>query len=257
MKKLLLSITFISIISSVFACGGASATKPKDGTTIADQKTLAVSSFKRRNYKQALEEIDVAEQMDPKDPEVHLIRGIILFAIQDLEGAEKSYKKAIELKPEYSEAHFNICGLFLNLERYDQAIAHCKKATDDRLYKSRDRAFTAIGVAYFNKGDLDMAENYYEKSLRVNPSLVYTRNQLGKLYVAQGRLHDAIDEFQAAVTGYQLYDEAHYNLGITYLKLKETFKACSSFKRVLEVAPNGEWGRKAKNYTKSVCDSVY
>ncbi len=256
MKKILISITALFVISTLLACGGASVNKSKDDKNLANQKQLAVSSLKRKIYKQALEEIAVAEEIAPEDPEVHLIRGIILFAIQDLQGAEKSYKKAIEFNPEYSEAHFNICGLYLHLERYDDAITHCKKATEDRLYKSRDRAYTAIGVAYFNMGDLDMAQKYYEKSLKVNPSLVYTHNQMGKLYVAQGRLHDAIDEFETAIAGYQLYDEAHYNLGITYLKLKEIFKACSSFKRVLEIAPNSDWGRKAKNYRKSACDGV-
>ncbi|NIT14465.1 MAG: hypothetical protein GTN99_09570, partial [Candidatus Dadabacteria bacterium] len=110
---------------------------PKDDKALTDQKTLAMSSLRRRNYKQALEEIEVAEQMAPKDPEVHFIRGIILFAIQDSKGAEQSYKNAIELNPDYSKAHFNICGLYLQNKSYDEATVHCQKAADDKLYESR------------------------------------------------------------------------------------------------------------------------
>lgn len=254
MKRLL---TLFILISFIFACSGGIKTPPKENKNLTDQKTLAVSSLKRRNYKQALEEIAVAEQMAPTDPEVHLIRGIILFAIRDLSGAEQSYETAISYDENYSEAHFNICGLYLQQKRYDEAAAHCQKAADDRLYKSRDRALTTIGVIYLNKGDLDKAKDYFEQSLNVNPALVYTHNELGKLYVAQGRLTHAIEEFQVAVTGFPLYDEAHYNLGITYIKLKETYKACNSFKKVLEISPNSTLGRKSKDYVKSMCSSVY
>jgi Tfp pilus assembly protein PilF len=249
-------LTVLILISFIFACTTSTKTPPKDNKSLTDQKTLAMSSLKRRNYKQALDEIAVAEEMDPTDPEVHFIRGIILFYIQDFEGAESSYKTAIEYNPDYSEAHFNICGLYLQQKRYDEATAHCQKATEDRLYQSRAKALTHIGVIYFNKGDLDKAKEYFDQSLKINPLLAYTHNELGKLYVAQGRLADAIEEFQTAVTQYTLYHEAHYNLGITYLKLKETYKACNSFKRVLEISPHSDLGRKSKDYVKSVCSGV-
>lgn len=255
-KNLLISLIFLFVISLFVGCTGTTKTLPKDNKNLTDQKVLALAGLKRRNYKQAMEEIAAAEKIDMTDPEVYLIRGIILFAIQDIEGAEKSYKTAIEYDENYSVAHFNICGLYLQQKKYDDAIAHCQKAAADRLYKSKDRALTTIGVIYFNKGDLDRAEEYFEQSLKVNPALVYTHNELGKLYVAQGKLADAVEEFEIAVTGYPVYDEAHYNLGITYLKLKEIYKACNSFEKVLEISPLSNFGRKSKDYIKSVCNSV-
>ncbi len=255
-KNLLISLIFLFVISLFVGCTGTTKTLPKDNKNLMDQKVLALAALKRRNYKQAVEEIAAAEKIDMTDPEVYLIRGIILFAIQDIEGAEKSYKTAIEYDENYSEAHFNICGLYLQQKKYDDAIAHCQKAAADRLYKAKDRALTNIGIIYFNKGDLGKAEEYFEESFKVNPALVYTHNELGKLYVAQGKLADAVEEFEIAVTGYPVYDEAHYNLGITYIKLKEIYKACNSFEKVLEISPLSNFGRKSKDYIKSLCNSV-
>lgn len=255
-KNLLISLIFLFVISLFVGCTGTTKTLPKDNKNLTDQKVLALAALKRRRYKQAVEEIAAAEKIDMTDPEVYLIRGIILFAIQDIEGAEKSYKTAIEYDDNYTEAHFNICGLYLQQKKYDDAIAHCQKAAADRLYKSKDRALTTIGVIYFNKGDLGKAEEYFEESFKVNPALVYTHNELGKLYVAQGKLADAVEEFEIAVTGYPVYDEAHYNLGITYIKLKEIYKACNSFEKVLEISPLSNFGRKSKDYIKSLCNSV-
>ena len=255
-KNLVTSLIFLIVLSLFSGCTGTTSILPKDNKSLRDQKTLAMSSLKRRNYKQALEEIAIAEKIDSTDPEVHLIRGIILSYIEDFAGAEHSYKTALGLDQDYSEAHFNICGLYMKQEKYDDAMVHCKKAAEDRLYKSRAVALTTIGIMHFNKGDLDKANDFFEQSLKIDPVLAYTHNELGKLYVAQGRLDDGIEEFQMAVTESNMYYEAHYNIGITYLKLKETYKACNSFKRVKELSPNSTLGRKSKDYIKSVCNDV-
>ena len=44
-----------------------------------------------------------------------------------IEEAEKSYKKAIELKPDYVEAHYNLGVTLQNLGRLDEAEKSLKK----------------------------------------------------------------------------------------------------------------------------------
>ena len=110
--------------------------------------------------------------MDDEDPEVHNIKGLIYFALKEYGEAEKSYKEAIEIKSDYSEARYNLCGLYLTLDQWDKAIDECSIAVSDVLYRSRDKAFTSLGVAYFRKGDFDKAKECYQKSLEVNPGKV-------------------------------------------------------------------------------------
>ena len=54
-----------------------------ENTQLTNQKTLALASLQRRNFKRALEEIEIAQKMDNKDPEVYLIEGLIYFALED------------------------------------------------------------------------------------------------------------------------------------------------------------------------------
>ncbi|MFQ5786642.1 MAG: tetratricopeptide repeat protein [Thermodesulfobacteriota bacterium] len=201
-----------------------------------------------------MEDIETAEKMDKKDPEIPLIKGLIFFGLRDYNQSEKFYKKSLKLKSDYSEARYNLCVLYLRTERLNQAIEECSLASSDILYRSRDKAFTTLGVAYFKKGDLDRAKEYYEKALEINPAFVYTHNELGKLYLEIGEYQLAVAEFKKAVFGYELYDEAIYNLGIAYLKLGLTIEACQSFKRVVEISSSSEYGLNSSSYVNSLCN---
>ncbi len=248
MRVYILSLT----VFLLFSCGGKNAESGKE-KTLNDQKGLATASLLRGNFQQALIDIKQAEKIDGSDPEVYNIEGLIYFGLKAYKEAEKSYKKAINLKSDYSEARYNLCGLYLTLDELDNAIEQCTKAASDLVYRSRDKAFTSLGVAYFRKGNIDKARECYQKSLEINPALVYTHNELGILYMSTGKEEEAIEEFKKAVDGYDLYDEAHYNLGLAYLKIGKVEDACASFKRVAEISPESALGVNAKGYLTSLC----
>ena len=136
----------------------------------------------------------------------------------------------------------------------DSAIEQCEKAAGDLLYRSRDKALTTLGVAYYKKGDVQKAKEYYDTSLEINPALVYTHNELGKLYMSAGNYERAVEEFKRATSGYEFYDEALFNLGICYLKLGKTIEACESFKKVVEISNLSEYGMNAGRYVNTICD---
>lgn len=246
----------VLVISLLFfsACGGGKRVEEnREDRSLSDQKGLAVASYYRGNFQQAVEDIKKAEEINPNDPEVHLIRGAIYLKVKDYNQSEVSYKRAVELKPDYSEARFNLCGLYLTTGNLDGAIEQCSKAASDVVYKLRVNAITSLGTAYFRKGDINKAKGYYEQALQLNPAFVFTHNELGKLYMATGKEQEAIEEFRRAVEGYDLYDDAHYNLALAYLKVEKREKACESFEKVAQISPNSVLGLKAKSYTDSLC----
>ncbi len=251
MRLYILSLTICFLVSSCVGKGFGDNSKRQK--ILSDQKNLAMASLLRRNFQQAIVDIKEAEKIDDHDPEVYNIKGLIYFGLKDYKEAEKYYNRAIKLKSDYSEARYNLCGLYLTLDRLDEAIEQCDIATSDLLYKSRDKAFTSIGVAYFRKGDVDKAKEYYKKALEINPAFVYTHNELGKLYISIGQEKEGIDEFKKAISGYDLYDEAYYNLGLAYLKIGKIGSACASFKKVTEISPDSSLGVNAKDYLTSLC----
>ena len=187
------NISIIILMLLLIGCAQNAGTggDSNENTQLTNQKTLALASLQRRNFKRALEEIDIAKKMDDKDPEVYLIEGLIYFALEDMVKAEEFYQHALKLDKDYSEADFNLCVLYINTKKYEQAIEYCEKAAEDRLYRSRYKAYTLIGVSYFNTGDREKAKEYFDKSLSVEPKFFYTHNELGKLHVSYGNTNEA------------------------------------------------------------------
>ena len=57
-----------------------------------------------------------------------LQQGITALSEGNFEEAEASYKKALELKPDFTEAHYNLGVTLKGLGKLDEAIASYKKA---------------------------------------------------------------------------------------------------------------------------------
>ena len=256
MKNLLFLFIILTVLAASACGGGKKKTEtPEDAQqNYENQKALAIASFRRGNFKQALTEIEEAQKMNDQDAEVYLIKGAIYFKLKDYPLAEDGYKKALGINPSYTSARFNLCGLYLVEKKYREAISECEAVVADPAYDARANAYTNIGIAYFSLGDMVKAREYYEKALQMNPSFVYARNELGKLYMATGSYAQAATEFELAIAGYAAYEEAHYNLGLAYLKVNNTPGACASFAKVVELSPNSEFGITSTRYLNTVCN---
>ena len=119
------------IVLSVFlvcSCGGGKGNKVDQSRLLEDQKGLAMASIKRGNFQQGIKDIEAAEKIDPDDSEIYLIKGILYFGLKDNSLAEKNYKKALSLDPKLTVANYNLCGFYLKVNKYDDAITYCEKA---------------------------------------------------------------------------------------------------------------------------------
>jgi len=251
MKKLITITVIFSLLA--LSCGSKNSDPPVDKEKMLENhKGLAVASLRRGNFQQALKEVGEAESINNKDPEVYEIKGLIYFGLKDYPTAEQFYKKSLSIKPD-SKVSFNLCALYLRQEKYNQVITECAKSAADTIYDARENAYTTIGLAYFKLGDMPRALENYEKALEINPSYVYTHNELGKLFMSIGRDGEAIEQFNLAVEGYPGYDEAYFNLGIAYLKLNDKTEACTAFTRVVELSPNTKYGMNSRRYLSGVC----
>jgi tetratricopeptide (TPR) repeat protein len=62
----------------------------------------------------AMANLQEAVKTDPLNPTIHYAVGVNYFTMSNLAEAEKSYLKAIEIKPDYFEANYNLGALYVN-----------------------------------------------------------------------------------------------------------------------------------------------
>lgn len=69
-----------------------------------------------------------ARTFEPKDGTVHMLEGIYAARLDQLERAELSYQRALEIMPDSAELHYNVGLLYFELGRYAAANEHAVKA---------------------------------------------------------------------------------------------------------------------------------
>jgi serine/threonine protein kinase/Flp pilus assembly protein TadD len=112
----------------------------------------------------------------------------------DWQGAEQEFKRAIELNPNYADAHYRYAWTYLTpLGKSEQAISEMKKALELDPFSRMDN--TVLGLTYFYARKYDHAEEQFKKAIELNPDFFVTYYHFAWLYSQMARYPNAISEF--------------------------------------------------------------
>ena len=116
----------------------------------------------------------------------------------DFDQAVRLYEESIAYDPT-AEAHTFLGWTYSFLDRYDDAIAECKKAI--AVDPEFGNPYNDIGSYLIKLGQLDAAIPWLERAVhaqRYEPRH-YPHCNLGRVYRAKGMLQKAIEEFEKAL----------------------------------------------------------
>jgi tetratricopeptide (TPR) repeat protein len=132
--------------------------------------------------------------MDDDLAEAHAVLGAEKADFEyDWQGAEQEFKRAIELDPNYADAHFRYAWSYLTpLGKSDQAIAEMKKALELDPFSRIDN--TVFGCTYFYARRYDEALEQFDRAIKLNPDFFVTYYHLSWLYSQLGQYQSAIAE---------------------------------------------------------------
>ncbi len=157
-------------------------------------------------------------------------------------------KRAAELDPRFSEARMNLGAVYLETERWDEAIAEFEAVLGDMFYRTPHLAHNNLGWAWFNKGEYDKAVESYRTALELDPSYAVASNNLGLALERLDRLDEAEAAFRRAASNMPGFVDAYYNLGLILLKKKDKAGAAEAFQAVIDLAPRSERAGSARQY---------
>jgi|SRR3989304_6353296 len=127
----------------------------------------------------------------------------------DLLDKAEEYLKSIDQSN--SDVKMALGAIYLNEQNYDQAIAEFEKSINLPPSELKLK-YNSLGLAYIKKQSYAKAEKILEIAVRISPKDKYARNNLGFVYVQQGKLNEAREQFAEAVKLDRSYKNAVENL---------------------------------------------
>lgn len=230
--------SFCLVLSLLGACKHVPTAKEAEAARI--HYDLAVQ-VQQNDPQSALREYDMALEADPSMAEAWHGRGILLHVVFGRpDEAVAHYKKALELKPDFSEAKANLGNVYLDQKRFDDAIAMYEAALNDMLYATPFIAQGNLGWAKYMKGDTQSAISFIKAAVTTNPKFCLGYKNLGIIYDETGDSAEACKQFTRYREKCAEVADAYTREGTCLAKIGQKELAKKAFAGCIEKASDAE-----------------
>ncbi|RUR07211.1 tetratricopeptide repeat protein [Legionella sp. km772] len=173
------------------------------------------------------------QQANAINPEPYLLNNLANAYKKNnqIEEAIRHYLQAIELAPNYAQAHSNLANLYALQNNYEDALAHYIKAT--HAAPDFSSAHFNLGLLLLKNNELDAAKRQFSNVLALNPDAIEAQFYLGVLHLEANELDQAEQAFQAVLAQQNEHVEALVNLGVIALKRGQNQIAVDYFTKAL------------------------
>lgn len=157
-----------------------------------------------------------AVEIDDTLPEAHASLGLIkMYHDWDFSGAEREYKRAIELDPHSPLGYHRLGSCLQVTERFDEALANLKRALELDPLSLLVSSLLAFNL--YLRRQYDESIEKYKKVLDMDPNYLQARFGIGLPYEQKGMYEEAITAFEEAkILSDDVTSEAMASLGYTY-----------------------------------------
>ena len=219
----------------------------KERRTAEIHHDLGVEALRAGRWPDALREFDAALAIDDGFADAHRGRALVLdLGFARLGEAEKSYRRAIALRPGFSEAHNDLGQLLARTGRFDEAIREFDAATENMLYKEPFVARCNKGLATYRAGRKEDGLAQMRSCVASAPQYCRGRRDLGRVLLDEKRMREALDELSAYARFCERVPDAHLQLGLARMKAGDVGAARASFERCRELGEGTAEGEECR-----------
>ena len=192
----------------------------------------SLEAFARAEYKQALEDVEVALAQENLT-ELMNYRGLIRARTDDLAGASEMFEKTKLMPLDPSEAHNNSGIVLLRKGDFEKSSIELDKAI--RLQRNNHSAWNNRGCVLYKVDRMREAIACFEESSIMYPTAVSLINR-GFTQLSMDLLADAVQSFQQSLMVEET-TEAYNDKGIVLERMQKYDDALLAFKEALRIAP--------------------
>ncbi|NOR87790.1 MAG: tetratricopeptide repeat protein [Bacteroidales bacterium] len=259
MRKIILFITFLVIVSSSFS-------------QVNTRRFLAMgrTDLFNDNYTESIKNLTIAIKAAPDKFEPYFFRGLAKYSLGDYDGAISDFSESIEINPYFSynyqyrgicksqlhryydalkdfadaihrgpnnaDVYVNRGTTKLQLDMYEQSIHDFDTAII--LDKKNELAFLNKGLALYKLSRMEEALDEINKAIRINylNKLAYQRR--GMLKFEMEKYADAIFDFELAMKLDNEDPLLYFFRGLSRYNMGDTLGTYSDYAKVLKLDPN-------------------
>ncbi len=178
---------------------------------------------------------DIREQF--LDPYSFLRAGMANEHTGDHSGAERAFRRGLELAPDDAELRNALGWTLFQDGRPGEAVTEYERAlaVNPRHVKSHNN----LALALVELGRLDVAAGHFQTSLEIEPK-AEIHSDLGFVLARLGKREAALAEYEKALTLDPQCASAHFNLAVTLVQAGKFAEAESHYRQALPGRPTAE-----------------
>jgi tetratricopeptide (TPR) repeat protein len=175
-----------------------------------------------------------ALELKPEFPEALYNYGTLLARRGRVDDAAKNYADALGLKPDFADVHLSFGALLAGQQKWNEAIGEFKAAL--RIDPSNANIYYNLGAAYNAKGDLNEATKHYTEACRLRPDDAEARENLGLLLLTQDKPNEAIACLRESAR-LRPAGKVHYELALALDGSGQGEKAIIEYREAVRLSP--------------------
>ncbi|MBI5642460.1 MAG: tetratricopeptide repeat protein [Deltaproteobacteria bacterium] len=218
---------------------------------------IGKKAFEEKNYDRAVQYLEKVAAEKSSFADVYNMLGLIYYNHSRFEDAINSFKRALDLNPNYTEVSLNLSVVYNELGDFDKSsqvyerARQVRKETEsylDPYVKGKLANMHAeLGAIYKDLGLYAQAAEEFKKALILSPDFVDIKTTLGIVYRDMMDYSKAVNELEEAVRLNPDYPASRIQLGLTYYTMGQLEKAKTEWLKVLRKHPNDKMAQMYMN----------
>lgn len=212
-------------------------------TEIKELLDTAREHFREGNYRIAESLLQQLLLADGKNPEVFHMMATIYYDQGKFNKAVKTFKRALEIDPTYTDASVGLSIILNDLGKYEEGKkvfveaqeALAKKSTEADPYIQEKLAtkHDELGEMYFQYKRYDEALEQYFKALSLSTRKAELKMKIIECFIRKEDDARALKELKVLVQEYPQFVPARLKLGLMYYNQKKIVEAVEQWETVL------------------------
>jgi tetratricopeptide (TPR) repeat protein len=190
----------------------------------------------------------------PVDARNHVEKARAAVAENKSNEAISHFKKAIEIYPEFYDAHMSLAQLYMDSSQWEKAEASLRQAL--KIMPKSVAAMVSLGEVYRRQKKYSEGEKVLEQALKINDASWQSNFTLGRIYWELKDIAKAARYVARSIELQPNVAEAHLLAGNIFIRAGLPSNALIEYEEYMRLAPNGEFAAQTQTLIEKLKKSI-